>query len=431
MPIPTIEMEPAASARPETRLPAGPIIVAADGTEDSDGAVQMAWTLAGRTGADVQVVSVLEPLPTATELAAMANVAGFKAEQREAQLTAVRAQVARLLPAECEWPVTMIEGVAAATLANHVASQRARLLVMGRGRHRIPRRLLGGENVLRALRFGDTPVLAVEPDTTTLPKRVVVAVDFSAYSIYAARAALSIVAPDALVYLVHVRPHARFPGLLSARWEHQYAAAVPAVLEGVRDRVAAGPDMQVESIVLSGPAAPALIDFASSAAADLIVAGTHGYGLLNRLVLGSVTTELLREAPCSLLCVPGSALTHTAARDDKIASLRANALAKEAWAPALDEFSRRFEGEPCTLEWMPGGGSTRTIELGHPFVGAVYDEHDAAVSLMTGAARFDGPHTTHFVSDVRSIDELRDGDAELRGLRVLGRQGTTSLRLLP
>ena len=431
MPIPALELEPAATTRPHTDLPTGPILVASDGAEESDAAVHLAWALAGHTAADVQVASVLEPLPTATEIAALANLRAFQSEQREAQLSAVRAQIARRVSGECAWPIELIDGVAASTLGSYVSSRHARLLVMGRGRHALPARWLGGETVLRALRFGETPVLAISPGANGLPRRVVMAIDFSAYSLYAARVALSLVAPDALIYLVHVRPHARFTGPVSARWEHQYAEVVPALLEDVRARLNAPPDMQVETIVLSGDPAPALIEFAESASADLVVSGSHGYGFLNRLVLGSVATELLHGASASLLCVPGSALAHAAAREEQSSRLRANALGRGDWMHTLIEFSHRFAGERCVVEWRPATGSARTIEFGHPFVGASYDDRDDAVTLMTGTGRLEGPHASHFVSGVRGIDELRTENGELRGLRVGGRHGATTLRVLP
>jgi nucleotide-binding universal stress UspA family protein len=72
----------------------------------------------------------------------------------------------------------------------------ARVIVVGRGRHAAVR-ALGGETVLRLLQLGDTPVLAAEAKLTELPTRVVVATDFSEFSVYAAQVALSLVAPNA------------------------------------------------------------------------------------------------------------------------------------------------------------------------------------------------------------------------------------------
>ena len=57
--------------------------------------------------------------------------------------------------------------------------------------------------------------------------------------------------------------------------------------------------------VLSGlPAAREIAQYAASQGADLIVVGTHGYGPVRRLVLGSVADQVVRMAPCPVLMVP-------------------------------------------------------------------------------------------------------------------------------
>lgn len=50
--------------------------------------------------------------------------------------------------------------------------------------------------------------------------------------------------------------------------------------------------------------APAILDYAEEGSFDLIVMGTHGRRGLRRLVLGSVTEEVLRQANCPVLTVP-------------------------------------------------------------------------------------------------------------------------------
>ena len=48
---------------------------------------------------------------------------------------------------------------------------------------------------------------------------------------------------------------------------------------------------------------PAVLDYAEECGADLIVTGTHGRGVLGRVVLGSVVREIVRLAPCPVLTV--------------------------------------------------------------------------------------------------------------------------------
>jgi nucleotide-binding universal stress UspA family protein len=57
-------------------------------------------------------------------------------------------------------------------------------------------------------------------------------------------------------------------------------------------------------IAESGDPQATIIDQALSTKADLIVMGTHGRRGFKRLILGSVTEAVLREAPCPVLTVP-------------------------------------------------------------------------------------------------------------------------------
>ena len=59
----------------------------------------------------------------------------------------------------------------------------------------------------------------------------------------------------------------------------------------------------VSSVVLSAPAGPAILGFARDDATDLIVMASHGRTGFRRLVLGSVTEEVIRAATCPVLVV--------------------------------------------------------------------------------------------------------------------------------
>ena len=61
--------------------------------------------------------------------------------------------------------------------------------------------------------------------------------------------------------------------------------------------------MEARSVVREGPAAAEIIAEAESWAADLIVVGTRGHGLLRRLLLGSTARTVLHHAPMSVLIV--------------------------------------------------------------------------------------------------------------------------------
>jgi nucleotide-binding universal stress UspA family protein len=58
--------------------------------------------------------------------------------------------------------------------------------------------------------------------------------------------------------------------------------------------------------VTAGGAAHAIAEIAKKQGADLIVAGTRGYGPIAGLLLGSVTHRLLHIAHCPILVVPST-----------------------------------------------------------------------------------------------------------------------------
>jgi len=57
-------------------------------------------------------------------------------------------------------------------------------------------------------------------------------------------------------------------------------------------------------LVWEGEPAEAIVEAARSEAADLIVLGSRPRTNLRRLVLGSVSSEVARRAPCEVLVVP-------------------------------------------------------------------------------------------------------------------------------
>jgi nucleotide-binding universal stress UspA family protein len=71
----------------------------------------------------------------------------------------------------------------------------------------------------------------------------------------------------------------------------------------VRGTGVEAPDMDVDAT--AGEDVPAaIVDQAVERAADLLVLGTHGRSGFDRLLLGSVTEEVLHKAPCPVLTVP-------------------------------------------------------------------------------------------------------------------------------
>ena len=81
-----------------------------------------------------------------------------------------------------------------------------------------------------------------------------------------------------------------------------------AIQEEMRKRLAEAreaipDDIEAEATLITGDPVEALVDVAE-APGTLLVVGSRGYGPLRRVLLGSVSTELARSAPCPLIVTP-------------------------------------------------------------------------------------------------------------------------------
>lgn len=67
------------------------------------------------------------------------------------------------------------------------------------------------------------------------------------------------------------------------------------------------PDVKIELILQQGLASERMKEIALEKKADLIVVGTTGKGKLEKILLGSNTTRIIRKAPCLVLAIPPKA----------------------------------------------------------------------------------------------------------------------------
>ena len=306
-PLATTDIEQALAPAPAAPigLPRS-IVVATDGTNESDGAIEAAENLATRSSAVVRVVSVVEPAPPPPEWPPFVAFPPFDDPQHMLanQRARVRTQLTRVLDLDKTWPITMSAGAIGSEIATFARDAGADLIVAGRGKHGVVDRLLGEEHLTRLLRTTDVPVLAVDRSLSVPVSRVVIATDFSAYSLYVARIAATLISDDATVYLVHVKPDPPFGVPHPGQWLRSYEGGVRAGLERLRTQLSLPKTCTTEEVILNGHPGVMLAEFALATRSELIVVGVQGAGFWNHLVVGSVTSYLLREAPCSLLAVP-------------------------------------------------------------------------------------------------------------------------------
>lgn len=150
------------------------------------------------------------------------------------------------------------------------------------------------------------PVSAGDP---MRPRRILIATDGSSCSQVAVESLVARLLPPgskvAVVSVVHTNvPFVPEPFLTGAaahveRLEEDREQA-PIRVKAAVDRLTAALGMPIESVILEGDPAKAIVEEARRWEADLVVVGTHGRGGIKRLALGSVAEAVVAGAPCSV-----------------------------------------------------------------------------------------------------------------------------------
>lgn len=96
-----------------------------------------------------------------------------------------------------------------------------------------------------------------------------------------------------------------FPVQPDSEVQAQVEAKVLSDLAAYADEHFAGMQVDQQVIAAEGPVHTQIVNFARNEAIDLIVMSTHGRTGLSRMIIGSITERVVREAPCPILTIPG------------------------------------------------------------------------------------------------------------------------------
>ena len=277
------------------------ILLAIHGGPSAEGAAHVACLLSDRTGARVEAIGVVET-PAMIDYGYGAGYIPDTASENEIE-EEMHAEIVQQLARNGlgTTRLAMLQGHRIESIAGAARARKASLVVVGIGPHRFIDRALGGETAIHLAQSLATPVLAVPAGMTELPDQVVAAVDFSAASLAAARFAGSLLRPGGSLNLAHVGSAARIGGLVLG--PTHVREATQRLAEFTKD-VALPAGINLSSVVLPGEPARALLEHVAHVGAGLIALGSHGYTPWQRLVLGSVSSKVLRLAECAVLIYP-------------------------------------------------------------------------------------------------------------------------------
>lgn len=147
-----------------------------------------------------------------------------------------------------------------------------------------------------------------------MTRNIVAAIDFSPVTeLVLERAAAEARAFAARLWLLHVAaPEPDFvgydPGPVGVRQQvAQHLREDHQRLQAHAQSLREG-GLDVTALLVQGPTIETILREASKLAADLIVLGSHGRGVLGRTLLGSVSEGILRKTAIPVLIVPSRAV---------------------------------------------------------------------------------------------------------------------------
>jgi len=194
-------------------------------------------------------------------------------------------------------------GQPAAVLNRAVAALGAELVVLG-GKHHSPLgRWLGGSTSLNVARSARVPLLVMVGEPAI--RRVLVAVDQS----NAARPTLAAAERYATLFGAELRalsviePLPVVPEVPQPDATEYYRLLAETVAHDIWSLIRAP---GVATLVRHGAVRRTILREAAEWRADLLVVGSHGKGLVKRMLVGSVTEGLINHLPTSLLVVPAA-----------------------------------------------------------------------------------------------------------------------------
>jgi nucleotide-binding universal stress UspA family protein len=401
------------------------IIVGTTGDEPVPATLALAAEIAKARGAELVLASAIEPPALPSPELGLAIVPPFLLDEiRTARARQIQHQAKRAGLAEGGYRTELLDGDPATTLAGATKGSRADLVIVGRSHHDLLDRVLGSETALRTLRRSHAPVLVVPPSLHHLPRSAVIATDFSVASLNAAHSALALFPGLKKLFVVHVSPPLDQQPEPFATWTSALADAVCPALKRFVVALELPPTVSVEIVPRQGRPAREIVEAADVSMVDLIVMGSKTVRFLDRLLVGSTASGVIRGSTCAVLAVPArSGITSTAVPAE------IEAVEERQWASLLSKFSQRNAGRRASLEVDDPEIGAQSQEENYPFLGASYDHHDKRVSIMMGDLVAGGRHLTRGISEVHQVDLLKHQDGRDLILRIGHGEGQTLLTL--
>ncbi len=259
------------------------ILVAADGSESSAAAVNVAIDMASRMHARLIALSVLFPDQTAYESPAAA-------ERRLTAIVGEAVATAKAAGVDADGRMRRGDSLAEPIVAG-AAEERADVIVMGPGTHGLARKMLG-DATSKVICNANSPVLVVPKASKPWRNRIMLATDGSAAAERATGFAASLARCFGLPLTVL--------SVQSPKHSPERQAEAAKIVERAVEALASQ-GLTVAGALRRGTPTDEIFHALEDARADLIVMGSQGRTGLSRLLVGSNSLEVIGRARCPVL----------------------------------------------------------------------------------------------------------------------------------
>jgi universal stress protein E len=279
------------------------ILAATDFSTRSQRALRRAGQLAQAQAAELAIIHVVDDDQPQ-------RLVEMEVRESERMLAELTSAVSELRDVRCHPMV--VKGDPFDAIVRTAAAQRADLIVMGAHRKQLLRDIFVGTTIERVIRAGHHPVLMVNNEVNAPYEVVLTPVDLSDASANAIRGARTVgLIGGARLEILHAflpvgKGKMSMAGLDQADIDEYVSSERQEVTEDLtaflleNDLGGLGASLRVEE----GGAFEAISAGVDRMRPDLLVIGTHGRSGLLKVLLGSVTEEVLRSVDVDILAVP-------------------------------------------------------------------------------------------------------------------------------
>lgn len=230
--------------------------------------------------------------------------------------------------------------------------------------------------------------------------------------------------------------------IISADWvrpgnDQAQLADVEAAASGVLEKAArelASTGMDISRRVLRGRAASKIVENATEFRADLIIMGSRGHGTIASMILGSVSAEVVDQAPCPVLVGRRPRLTRAVLGDDGSDCARAAEDVVADWPifheVAIDVTTVANFGLPWTSGLALSAYEPPAAEIAETAEAIIKQHRDVAEAAAMRLRKHGLRVSARVVKGDAATELINAAEAEGADLIVVGTHGRTGLQRL-